>query len=122
VLKYRTAGIRAFITYYRNVAGGNRFPYMFRDIQRTIQLIRKRSKVYDINPNALGVMGFSAGGHLAMSAGIYYNHNYLEEVGIKTDISLRPDFVVPIYPVVTLQGPYAHKRSVRGVTYYWEDE
>jgi acetyl esterase/lipase len=61
--------------------------------------------------NALGVMGFSAGGHLVIMAGSFYKENYLEKIGIKTNISLRPDFVVPVYPVVSMQDSLAHLRS-----------
>lgn len=105
VLKYRVQGVPAFITHYRLIVRGHQYPDAFNDIEEAILFIRRNAKKYGIDPNRLGCMGFSAGGHLVASAGMYY----------KTD-SLRPDFVAPIYPVVTLQEkPFVHKRSRRAL-------
>ena len=60
-------------------------------------------------------MGFSAGGHLVMSAACYNETDFLQLSGIQTDVNLRPAFVVPVYPVVTMDPPYVHKRSRRGL-------
>lgn len=116
VLKYRTAGIGAFITSFRTVFTGHQHPDMIQDIQRAIQLIREDAEKYHVDPEKIGVMGFSAGGHLAMSSGIYFDTNFLGLLGIMPGVSLRPDFVAPIYPVVTLSDErYVHKRSRRGL-------
>ena len=56
-------------------------------------------------------MGFSAGGHpVIIMAGVFHQTSYLKS-SINTDISLRPDFIVPIYPVVSMQDSLAHIRS-----------
>ncbi len=115
VLEYRTAGVPAFITHYRVGSKGHKHPHMIQDLQRSIQLVRENSQKYNINPNKLGVMGFSAGGHLVLSGAVFYGTNFLEMHEITPTVSLRPDFVVPIYPVVTFNKDYMHKRSRRGL-------
>lgn len=115
VLEYRTAGVLAFMTRYRTISKGHQHPHMIQDIQRSIQLVRENAEEYKIDPNKLGVMGFSAGGHLVLTSGVHYNTNYLESYQITPSVSLRPDFVVPIYPVVTFNREYMHKRSRRGL-------
>lgn len=115
VLEYRVGGVPAFITRYRLLARGHRYPDMLQDVQRSIQLLREQASARGINPDRLGVMGFSAGGHLAVMAGEFFDTDVLSPLGISTDVSLRPDFIVPVYPVVTLSAPVAHKRSRRGL-------
>lgn len=116
VLKYRAAGILAYITHFRRLGGGNKFPHPIQDAQRAIQILRENAKAYSIDPDKLGIMGFSAGGHLSMYAGEKGNFSYLKELGIESDVSLMPSFCVPIYPVVTLSDErYVHKRSRRAI-------
>lgn len=115
VLKYRVAGIAAFVTHYRVAGGGNRFPHMLQDLQRSIQLVRANAKYYGIDANRIGVMGFSAGGHMALMSAVFGFDNYLERLGITTTVSLAPDFIAPIYPVVSMTDPCTHGRSRRGI-------
>ncbi|MCM1516117.1 MAG: alpha/beta hydrolase [Paraprevotella sp.] len=115
VLEYRVGGVPAFVTRYRFLARGHRYPDMLQDVQRSIQLLREQASVQGINPGRLGVMGFSAGGHLAVMAGEFFDTDVLSSLGISPNVSLRPDFIVPIYPVVTLSAPVVHKRSRRGL-------
>ncbi len=115
VLKYRTAGLGDFITGYRWMARGHRHPDMIRDAQRAIQIVREQAEQYSIDQNKVGIMGFSAGGHLALFAGESGDRDYLSGAGIETSVSLAPDFVAAIYPVVTFTNKkYRHRRSVRG--------
>lgn len=115
VLEYRVGGIAGFITHYRLLARGNRYPDMLQDVQRSIQLVRENANKYGINPNKLGVMGFSAGGHLTAMSGLFFDSNALSLVGISPTVSLKPDFIAPIYPVVSLVDKSTHKRSRRGL-------
>ena len=104
-------GINAFVLYYRT---GNKFyhhPAMIQDVQRAIQYVRDHAKEFRVNPDKLGTMGFSAGGHLVAMSGAFSNDNYLEPLGVKSTASLRPNFVVPVYPVVSMQDSIAHQRS-----------
>lgn len=115
VLRYRTGGGFNFTTGARAIYGGHRHPDMLCDVQRAIQIIRENAEEYGVDPTRVGVMGFSAGGHLVMSAGEYFGTNFLSRYGIEPEVSLRPDFCCPIYPVVTLTEDCAHTRSRRGL-------
>jgi len=106
-----TLGFNAFVLQYRVGVKGWRHPAMIQDLQRTIQVLRENPNKYEINPNSIGLMGFSAGGHLVCIASIYYETNYLEELGIFPNVSLKPDFSVLVYPVVSMQDSLVHKRS-----------
>lgn len=97
VLKYRTGGIVPFITHSRLVIPGHHHPMPLNDVQQAMRLVRQ------MHYKRVGVMGFSAGGHLALSAALFGSGE------------LRPDFIAPCYPVVTMSHPCVHKRSRRGL-------
>ncbi len=103
VLRYRAAGFWAFFSHYRYLFRGNRYPDALDDLHQAIQYIKVRAREYNINPDSIGAMGFSAGGHLVMSAA-----ELLQPVE-------RPAFVVPVYPVVTMTEKCVHKRSRRAL-------
>lgn len=115
VLRYRVAGLGAFIWKHRIIVRGKQYPDMITDAQRALQWVREHAEEYRINPKRVGMMGFSAGGHLVMSTACFKGTNYLAAYGIDTKISLEPTFVAPIYPVVTMREPYVHKRSRRAL-------
>ncbi len=79
------------------------------DAQRSIRIIRANSKKWEINPNKIGVLGFSAGGHLASTLSTHHD-NGLNESELEIDkISSRPDFSILVYPVITMQDtPYTN--------------
>lgn len=115
ILNYRVQGIIPFAFHTRAIFGGHQHPDMISDLQRAIQYIRNNSETFHINPNQVGVMGFSAGGHLAMSSACYASTNFIYNE-IDTDrVSLRPNFVAAIYPVVSMSHPDTHKRSRRAL-------
>ena len=103
VLTYRVAGFSAFFWNHRSKKHGNQYPDMHNDAKQAIKWVRDHAKEYHVDPNKVGIMGFSAGGHLSMSTICYSN---------KED---RPSFAAPIYPVVTMNPPYVHKRSRRAL-------
>ncbi len=115
VLNYTTAGFIAYATYYRYLFPVRQYPDMIMDIQRAIQLVRENADYYHINPNKIGVMGFSAGGHLVMLSGVFAEHDFLSDMGIGVDVSLVPDFIASVYPVVTMSKECTHQRSRRGL-------
>jgi acetyl esterase/lipase len=107
-------GITAFVLSYRVGLFGNHHPAMIQDLQRTIQLIKENADDYNINPDKVGVMGFSAGGHLVGTAGTYFDTNFMESLGIVPQTSIRPAFIAMIYPVITMTNDsIVHKRSRR---------
>lgn len=115
VLEYRVGGVPAFISRYRLLSRGHRYPDMLQDVQRSIQIIREQALAQGNDSCKVGVMGFSAGGHLSVMAGEFFDTDVLSSLGVSPSVSLRPDFIVPIYPVVTLSAPVVHKRSRRGI-------
>jgi acetyl esterase/lipase len=100
VAKYlNKQGITAFVLHYRTAMFGNHHPAMIQDLERAIHIVKARSQEYGINPEKVGVMGFSAGGHLAGTAAIY------------SESALKPYFAAMIYPVVSMQDSIGHKKS-----------
>jgi len=114
-LRYRTIGFGAFFWHHRCLFRGKQHPDMITDAQRALQWVREHAEEYHVNPERVGMMGFSAGGHLVMSTACFSGHDFLKAQGIGTEVSLRPAFVAPIYPVVTMRKPYVHKRSRRAL-------
>jgi acetyl esterase/lipase len=106
-------GFTAFVLRYRVGWQGYHYPAAIQDLQRSIQLVRENANQWKINTNSVGVMGFSAGGHLVGTSAIYYSENFMEPLGIKPTVSLRPDFVVMNYAVVSMHDSIAHKKSKR---------
>ncbi|MGF7231859.1 alpha/beta hydrolase [Arachidicoccus sp.] len=78
------------------------------DAQRAIQLIRINAKQWNIDPSKIGIMGFSAGGSLAATASTHFDRAVIANVD---NISLRPDFSVLAYPVVSMQKDITHMGS-----------
>lgn len=115
VVMYRTAGVPEFIWHARLIFRGKRHPDMISDAQMAMLWARNHAGEYGIDPDRVGTMGFSAGGHLAMSTACFSDTCFLEAEGIRTEKKLRPAFVVPVYPVVTMNKPYVHVRSRRGL-------
>ena len=104
-----TLGITSFVLKYRMQEFGH--PAPLRDVLRAVRLVRSQAARYHIRPDRIGVMGSSAGGHLAASAGTLYDHP-LGRTGADLDqVSARPDFLVLMYPVITMDGPAVHAGS-----------
>jgi acetyl esterase/lipase len=82
--------------------------FPLQDAQTAIKIVRQRAEEWRISPNKIGIMGFSAGGHLAATAGTHYNLPVIENPD-KT--SLRPDFMILVYPVINFADNTGHKGS-----------
>lgn len=108
-------GINAFVLKYRVGSQLYHHPAMIQDAQYAIHYVKLHAAEYGINPDKVGTMGFSAGGHLVTMTGAFYKDNYIQDLGVSDDISLKPAFVVPVYPVVSMQDSIAHKRSRRNL-------
>ena len=115
VLEYRAAGIPAFAYRHRAIFRGRQHPDMITDAQRALQWVRTHAEEYHINPDKVGMLGFSAGGHLALSTAWFHNHDFLKDAGVENETNLRPAFVGAIYPVVTMRENCVHKRSRRAL-------
>lgn len=105
-----TMGISAFVLKYR-LGPKYHHPVELGDAQRAIRTVRAHAAEYGIEPNRIGIMGFSAGGHLAASAGTHFDAGIAQATDLIERQSSRPDFMILAYPVITLQDPYAHVGS-----------
>lgn len=103
-------GISAFVLNYR-VAPSYRYPYPFMDIQRATRLVRYHADEWHIDPNRIGVMGFSAGGHLASTLGTHFDSGCPDAEDPIDRITCRPDAMILCYPVITF-GEYRHHGSM----------
>ncbi|TWI65457.1 acetyl esterase/lipase [Pseudoduganella lurida] len=104
-----TLGVTTFVLKYRMQEFGH--PAPLQDVLRAVRLLRARAGEFGIDPNRIGVMGSSAGGHLAATAGTLFDHP-LGRTGAELDkVSARPDFLVLMYPVIAMEAPAAHMGS-----------
>lgn len=81
------------------------------DAQRAIRLVRQHAEAWNINPAKVGVMGFSAGGHLASTLSTQYNHEVNRSKDPIDALSARPDFSVLVYPVISFRDAAVHSGS-----------
>ena len=81
------------------------------DAQRAIRLVRSRAAEWNINPSEIGIMGFSAGGHLASTLGTHFNEEVYVSIDDVDKLSARPDFMALIYPVITFTQSSKHQGS-----------
>jgi acetyl esterase/lipase/lysophospholipase L1-like esterase len=109
--KFNEAGIAAFVLKYRlprkELMPDKRIGPL-QDAQRAIQLVRENAKQWNINPNKIGILGSSAGGHLASTAGTHFDKAYIDN---PNNISLRPDFMILNYPVISFTDSLTHHGS-----------
>lgn len=103
-------GIAAFVLKYR-LGPRYRHPTMINDVQRAIRTVRAGAKEWHVDPSRIGVLGFSAGGHLASTAATHFDAGKADADDPIDKVSCRPDFAVLCYPVITLEPPYAHMGS-----------
>jgi len=110
-------GVAGFILQYRHSrsGAGYRHPAPLQDAQRAIRTVRSRAAEWDVKPDRIGILGFSAGGHLTTTAATHFNWKVYEPRDEIDKASARPDFAVPIYPVVSLTEWYTHKGSRRNL-------
>lgn len=101
-------GVTAFVLKYRLPTDKtmlNKSIGPLQDAQRALKLVRQRTTEWHLNPNRIGIMGFSAGGHLAATAGTQYNRAVIDNAEATR---LRPDFMILVYPVISLNDSLGH--------------
>ena len=111
VAKYfNSIGVHALVLKYRIPSDKNQTDKKFaplQDAQRAIQLVREHAKKWKVDPNKVGIMGFSAGGHLASSLAVHYSD---PKIKVNQKVSLRPDFQILGYPVISF-SKFSHVGS-----------
>ena len=104
-------GITAFVLHYRLGRSGYHYPTQLMDVQRAIRWVRAKAADYAVDPQRIGVWGFSAGGHLASMAATLFDEK-TEIVNDPVDqVSARPDVAVLCYPVISLNSMVTHRGS-----------
>jgi acetyl esterase/lipase len=103
-------GVTAFVLRYR-VAPRYHHPAPLQDVLRAIRTVRARAADWAVDPARVGVLGFSAGGHLASSAGTHFDAGNADAADPVDRVGSRPDFMILAYPVITFEPPYAHIAS-----------
>jgi acetyl esterase/lipase len=101
-------GVTAFVLKYRLPSDSimiDKSVGPLQDAQQAVKLVRDRAAEWKINPGRVGIMGFSAGGHLASTEATHYNDAYIRN---DEKTSLRPDFLILIYPVISMCDEYGH--------------
>ena len=103
-------GIAGFVLKYRLASGGYRHPAMMWDVQRAIRYVRASARQWGLDPDRIGVMGSSAGGHLASTALTHFDAGSPGAADAVDRVSSRPNLGVLCYPVITM-GPNTHEGS-----------
>jgi len=102
-------GASAFVLRYRLKEYGH--PAPLQDVLRAVRLVRSRASEFGVRPDRIGVLGFSAGGHLAATAATLFDDPEGQTGASLDAISARPDFVVLVYPVIIMEDPPGHAGS-----------
>lgn len=107
-------GIDAFVLRYRlnnSKQEGHRYPAQYNDVTTALRVIRSKAADWGIDPEKTGVMGFSAGGHLASTAATILQPADAASADPMMRIATRPSFAILIYPVITMDTSFAHRGS-----------
>ncbi len=101
-------GFACFVVKYRLGSGGHRHPAMLEDALAAIETVRKYSEKSRLGLKKVGIMGSSAGGHLAA-------HSLVDYAKYKSSVPLRPDFGILCYPVIDMRGNFRHQGSLNNL-------
>jgi acetyl esterase/lipase len=107
-------GIAGFVLKYRLGTGGYRHPAMMQDVLRAIRYVRANAAQWRLDPKRIGIMGSSAGGHLAATALTHFDGGNANAADPVERMSSRPDLGILCYPVITM-GPDTHAGSKRNL-------
>jgi acetyl esterase/lipase len=112
--RFSKQGVVAFVLKYRipnDETMIDREIGALQDLQQAIKVVREGASQWNVDPGKIGVLGFSAGGHLASTAGTHFSKSYIEN---KNNVSLRPDYMVLIYPVISFTDSINSREQLIG--------
>lgn len=104
-------GVSAYILTYRLGRNGYKHPIPMNDGKRAIRTVRANAQNWNIDAERIGVLGFSAGGHMASTLGTHFDAGTAGDSDPIEQVSSRPDFMVLLYPVITFSEAYQHSGS-----------
>jgi acetyl esterase/lipase len=108
------AGVTTFVLKYR-LGPRYRHPIELGDALRAIRIVRARAQEFGLQPDRIGMLGFSAGGHLTSTAGTHFDAGKADAADPIDRVSSRPDFLVLCYPAISFDPAIAHAGSVRSL-------
>lgn len=111
---FNSLGVTAFVLRYR-IAPHYGHPAPLTDVQRALRMVRSGAEKWQIDPHRTGVIGFSAGGHLASTAATHFDDGNQQAKDPVDRESCRPDFAILCYPVITMTADYGHRGSRRNL-------
>jgi len=109
--EFNKFGVVAFVLKYRIPSDEtmvNREFGAIQDAQQAIRYVRENAATWNVDPSHIGILGFSAGGHLASTVSTHFHHNYIDG---SSAVNLRPDFSILIYPVISFSDSIGHRGS-----------
>ncbi|HBJ37087.1 MAG TPA: alpha/beta hydrolase [Planctomycetaceae bacterium] len=117
---FNDQGVTAAVCFYRHRGKGNAgkgygHPVPMLDAQRAVRFVRTNAKEWNIDPGKVGIIGFSAGGHLASTVSTHFDAGDAAAKDPIDRVSSRPDFAILGYPVISLGEPHTHKGSQRNL-------
>ena len=104
-------GYAAFVLRYRVSSHRAHHPDMIQDLQLAIAMLKQYADAWYIDTTAIGAIGFSAGGHLVLHSGITHDNFIEKELPTAKNYGLRPNYIMSIYPVVSMEDSIAHQKS-----------
>ena len=103
-------GVAAFVLHYR-LAPSYHYPSPLQDARRAVRVVKAQALERGLDPCRVGILGFSAGGHLASTVGTHYSDGNPEAEDPINRLSSRPDFMILAYPVISFSSKYTHAAS-----------
>lgn len=107
-------GVAGFVLKYRLAPGGYHHPAMLQDAARAVRTVRARAEEWKLDPKRIGIMGSSAGGHLAATLVTHFDAGKADAADAIERVSSRPDLGILCYPVITM-GEYTHGGSKKNL-------
>ncbi len=104
-------GVAAFCVKYRQFGSGYRHPAPSDDARRALRIVRSRAEQYHLDPQRIGMVGSSAGGHLASTIATHFDAGQKDSPDPIQRVSSRPDFLVLVYPVISFTSEFTHEPS-----------
>jgi acetyl esterase/lipase len=108
-------GVTAFVLKYRHRNMGYGHPAPLLDAQRAVRFARANARRYKLDGDKIGIIGFSAGGHLASTVGTHFDDGRPDAADSIDRVGCRPDFMILVYPVIALATEYAHGGSKKNL-------
>ena len=108
---FRQRGVVAGVLKYRNGGMQHQHPVPLNDAQRALRIVRSNAHQWQIESDRIGIMGFSAGGHLASTAGTHFDEGDPEAKEPLDRVSCRANFMVLVYPVISMEDDCTHRGS-----------